>query len=93
MTPMFGSRKGSEKITTWDRLWTVLFCGTVLSNVCVSVVELEEMLVEFEEKLPSLVDSLNIYLKAFFGEDVDEMFRARADDVSAMVERWMRELF
>jgi len=29
MSQMFGSRKGDEKITTWDRLWTVLFGGVV----------------------------------------------------------------
>ena len=57
------------------------------------MVELEEVLAEFEDQLPRLVQSLNIYLKALLGEDVYEIFKTRADDVSVMVERWMRELF
>ncbi|KAK0647175.1 hypothetical protein B0T16DRAFT_173210 [Cercophora newfieldiana] len=91
---ILGSRKVNDKVDNWDRLWVVLF-GTeepVRDHTFVPVVELEEVLVEFNTRLPTLTTPLDAYLRDLLGNPVYHQFRGRVETIINFVQQWMKEL-
>ncbi|KAK0750202.1 hypothetical protein B0T18DRAFT_123501 [Schizothecium vesticola] len=91
---ILGSRKDDEKVTSWDRLWTVLFGEGVpiKDHNFVPVVELEEVMLEFDVQLPSFIAAFDAHVKKLFGELVNHSFRQQIEGIKKFVQQWMREL-
>ncbi|KAK0623932.1 hypothetical protein B0T14DRAFT_191335 [Immersiella caudata] len=91
---ILSSRKDDRKVTNWDRLWAVLFGEHVpiRDHTFSPVVELEEVLVEFNAEAPSFIAALDTHLKTLVGETAYEWYRDDVEAIKTFVEQWMREL-
>ncbi|KAK4443270.1 hypothetical protein QBC34DRAFT_443509 [Podospora aff. communis PSN243] len=88
------SRKDDKKVNNWDRLWKVLFGEhvPVKDPTFYPVVELEEVLVEFNAESPSFLAALDTHLKDLVGELAYEGYKNEVETIKTFVVQWMREL-
>ncbi|KAK0740095.1 hypothetical protein B0T18DRAFT_448818 [Schizothecium vesticola] len=85
------SRKDEKKVTNWEQLWVVLFGQGVPVEDCgfVPVVELEELLVEFNTKVPRPAGELHERLCSFLGNGMCDQSRHSAGEIADFVMQWI----